>query len=157
MKTPSKPEIERALAHSEKVGQMLDATPTWNDIQSAFPDVVIKSSPPSPEHPNGLKEATINDHTPDKRRLRLLNEMFRPKDRLSMEIGQTYHAREPEIVLKDPRGGVRYVKPHLQEAVERKTGARKKRARSSSTITYMIDRKGQRWKRVGHGDWEPDV
>ena len=146
-KLPSKPELERALAHSEKVGKALSLAPTWADVKAAFPDAKFIDTP------DGKRECRIDDHTPDKHRMRLLNEMFRPKNRLDAEIGAAFHAREPEVVLKQPGGGVRFVKASHQELVERKTGARKPRARSRFTVTTFWDKHGVKWERVGDGEW----
>lgn len=118
MKQPTKIELERAVSDGEAQGKAQEAAPTWADLQHAFPDGKITDTP------DGKRNFHLDDHTPGKKRLRALDEMFRPKNRIDAEIGFTRAARHKEVVLKDPRGGFRVVRDEYREAAERKTGAR---------------------------------
>ena len=148
-KTPSRQQLDQAVSDGLAQAKARAAAPTWSDIQHAFPDAKIV------DHPDGTRECTIEDHTPQKKRLRALNEMFRPKTRLDCELGQARHGRHKELVMKHKDGSLRYVPEHFQEHAERK-GLRRPFRRNGATTSYWRDRDGVMWKRVGWGDWEVD-
>lgn len=112
-------DIERIVDDTAVQAKALASAPTWSDIRESFPDAVIV------DHPDGTRSARINDLTPDKRRLRLLNEMFRKKNQIEANLGQTKHARDKEVVMKDERGVIRHVKERDEERVAKKLKARR--------------------------------
>lgn len=149
-----KPKLSRAaleqLADDSAQMQKAQASlPTWADIQKSFPDAKIVDTP------DGKRSCRIEDRSEGKKKLRLLNEMFKQKNHMDAELGQKRHARHKEVVLRDPRGNLRYVREEHVERVERRTGARALRRRTSSTVSYLTDAQGRKWVRHGFGDWEP--
>lgn len=129
------------------LGKAQASAPTWGDVKAAFPEVQFVDTP------DGKRTCRIEDHTPGKRRLRLLNEMFRPKNRIEAEVGQNRHARTPEVQMRDPSGHIRYVREDMEERAVNKFGSRKvHRGRSSYTVWY--DRNGDEWVKLRHGDWK---
>src|SRR3972149_828204 len=82
---------------------------------------------------------------PAKPRLRLLEEMFKPKSRLDAELGQKRHARTPEVVMRDPSGALRYVKEQLEDRVARKLGSRRVRTPRFNGCDSWEERDGGWW------------
>jgi hypothetical protein len=119
MRNPTKAELDHAISDSAEIGKAQEAAPTWADLQHAFPDGTMTDTP------DGKRNFHIEDHTPEKKRLRALEEMFIPKNRIEAEVGFKKNARHKEVILKDPRGGFRVVREEFEERVERKTGARR--------------------------------
>ena len=145
-RSPSKSDVARALAESSVAEKSQRAAPTWAEMQAAFPDARII------DHPDGTRTCRIEDTTPGKRRLRLLNEMFRPKGRLDAEAGQNRHARTREVVMRDPSGRLRHVPEQHEERVAKKLGAR--RARPQRNYSTWRDREGRKWIQwPGESEW----
>ena len=142
----TKPDLEKLVEDSDGIGRAQKAAPTWGDIQHAFPDAKIV------DHPDGTRTCRIEDHSPEKRRLRLLSEMFRPTRRIEAEVGQKKQHRHREVVMRDPSGKTRYVREEHQEAVERKLGSRRVGGRSPSYIVWF-DRDGTKWIRRRGEEW----
>ena len=145
-RSPGKSNVARALEESAVAEKSRRAAPTWADMRAAFPDAKIV------DHPDGTRTCRIDDPTPGKKRLRLLNEMFRKKGALDAEAGQTRHARHKEVVMRDPSGRVRYVREEHEERVARKLGAR--RTRPQRNHSTWLDREGRKWIQwPGESEW----